>query len=56
MKMGPNYLLSHFESRNFAETTVKISVEQKIEKIKYIFFALIQMAEMPLSTLMYTYS
>lgn len=37
MKMGPNYLLSHFESRNFAETTVKRSVEQKIEKIKNIF-------------------
>lgn len=37
MKMGPNYLLSHFESRNFAERTWKKSVEQKREKIKYIF-------------------
>lgn len=36
MKMVPN-LLPHFESRNFAETTVKRSVEQKIEKIILYF-------------------
>lgn len=38
MKMGPNYLLSHLERRNFAGTTVKKSTEQKTEKIKYIYF------------------
>lgn len=38
MKMGPNYLLSYFERRNFAGIAVKRSTEKKTEKNKYIYF------------------
>jgi len=30
--MGPNYLVSHFGNRNFADNIMKNSVEQKIEE------------------------